>query len=133
MGLVESFGKWTKCPSCGQRVAKQALWMLKCANPECSSFDPRFAAHAEGLGIQVEPSKRLTEPLPADRVLIRYRNHRDAVKAFDGERASLTAHGNHVGVRVAPTSKRIFLARERILNLPEFAADIRPKPEKTQS
>lgn len=123
LGLVESFGSWTVCPGCGERTAKKFLWAIKCANGACSRFDPVFQAHAEGFGVAVSnPAK--TVALPPDRVLIQYRNFRHVQKTFNGERRSLSVHGNHIGVVVAPRNKRIYLSRDRIANLAEFAGDL---------
>lgn len=127
MALVDWFGSETQCPECGKPGAKKFLWQVKCRNMACGRFDRGFLYATPG---STTSSSHM--PAPRQRVLkggfdpgahavqIRYRNFQGEEKSFTGDRRTVRRRGNHISVCLAPTGKRVSLARDRIQNATEL-------------
>lgn len=58
----------------------------------------------------------------ANRIEIKYRNHKGEEKTFTGDGSTAKASGKHLSLRIAPTGVRASFAKERILNWKDIAA-----------
>lgn len=143
MGLLDfllnllSGGSKLQCPGCGTIGArKTSSGQIRCKNPACPYFDPSLAPRGAGTTVPTEGSFQPVKPLT-----IRYRNFAGQERAFVFEWDSVVNKGNHLVGRVAPTGRKIVLARERIQNLGEVEAQLpqsarfdqpRPTPRENQ-
>ncbi len=106
------------CISCGSPGAqKTAEGQVRCPSPSCVYFEATMALHGTTL-----PTRGNFEPVRP--LAIRYRNFAGQERSFVVEADSVVRRGNHLVVRVAPTGKKIALARDRMQNLQEVEAGI---------
>lgn len=137
MALIDWFGSETRCPACGEPRAKKFLWRLKCRNMACQKFDRSFlyatpspAASSQDFTASRPVLKGDFDP-GSSAVQIRYRNFQGEEKSFTGDRRTVRRRGNHISLCLAPTGRRVSLARDRIQNLSELDSLARQEPKLT--
>jgi hypothetical protein len=64
-------------------------------------------------------------------VEVRYRNFRGEERTFSGDRRTVRRRGNHISLCLAPTGRRVALARDRIQNVSELDSLARQEPKLT--
>lgn len=62
-------------------------------------------------------------------ILVRYRNYHGELREFTADAATIRQKHAHISLRVAPTGKRIALARNRIQNLDEVLQKQQENPQ----
>jgi hypothetical protein len=143
--LLTFFGKECNCPYCGRAGARTFWLVAKCRNPNCSRYNIEYAQRFEirkETGQSFPPTSRpapspggsqaLTSPLSgtfdagANRMDIHYRNFSGQEKTFTGDRRTLRDRKKHISVCIAPTGRRVALAKERILNRDEVESQVPP-------
>jgi hypothetical protein len=125
MGLRDLFETTLPCPVCRSPEARRMLFgRLRCRNPECPHHDPSLLAQPEVRRVATTVAVPMAEPgtfeLPANRIVVRYRNFRGERKRFEGDPRSLRFRGQHVSLRVAPSGRRIALNLGSIDNRSEI-------------
>lgn len=137
MSLVDWFGSGTNCPYCGYPGAKRFLWQVKCRNLGCRKFDRDFLyAESASESSPTRPAHARTplsgnfDPGPHS-VEVRYRNFRGEERTFSGDRRTVRRRGNHISLCLAPTGRRVALARDRIQNVSELDSLARQEPKLT--
>jgi hypothetical protein len=118
------FGKKTLvCPECRSKGAVKTFASLKCPNRGCRHYDSATAWRPEPTApADARPGARHAgsfDPGP-NTVVIRYRNYRGDDTEYIADRATIRLRREHLTARVAPTGKRIALAKKFIRNLAEL-------------
>ena len=152
MDEKDQFDLKMACPLCGNAEARMTLEAIKCPNPPCANFG---GAAPPPTPAPAAPPPEISQPLPespaprpekkparvppeekfdpvANRLEIKYRNHKGQEKSFIGDSATIRASGKHISVRVLPSGERIALAKERILNWADMKAAV-PSPMPTSA
>ena len=107
------------CPRCGTQGAKEINGSVHCPNPTCEYFSTSV-----GKSSAAPPPLDFRQPaeVPAGSIAIQYRNFQGQGKTFVAQIASARRTSNHISVKVAPKGARIFLSRDRIVNLNDVEA-----------
>ena len=130
MGLF-GFGEKKKitCPECRSRGAVKTMTSVKCPNSFCSHYDSSLLPSTDTLPTMSRPGSVLRGSFNpgGNAVTVRYRNHCGEDAEYVGDRTSIRVRKMHVTIRVAPTGKRITLAKKFITNLASL-----PLPEPSQ-
>lgn len=121
MGL---FSKTEICPECRTKGAvKTFLSQVKCPNPLCKHYDSS-AVLAPSEVSHEKPQPRTSQAgvfdPGANRLTIQYRNFRGQDRQFEADRSTVRFKKRHISVCVAPTYKRIALAKKFIKNLSDM-------------
>ena len=130
MGIRDLFETTMKCPKCHRAGARKSLLGgVRCANPECPNHDTSLAQAAPRRGAAA--AKTASAPRRAasaafrpgpERITIRYRNHREEDKTFEGDPTTIRLVNEHVSLRVAPEWPRIALHKDSIANMGDVLA-----------
>ena len=122
MGLLDflitliSGGEKIDCPTCGTAGARKSRdGSIRCKNQTCPNFDPSLA-----MGRKIAPVPTRGNFQPEHPISVRYINFVGQNRDFSAERESLVRKRNHIVAQVAPTGRKITLARNRIQNLGEI-------------
>ena len=116
------FSKWTICPICRQKGAKQTLGLIKCPNPHCAKYDSRLIPPSGVIVSQRREIKSVSgnfDPGP-NTITIRYRNYLGEDRTYEADRKTLETKGEHITARVVPTGERIAFNKRFIANLKEI-------------
>lgn len=116
------FSKWTICPVCRQKGAKQTLGSIRCPNPRCAKYDSRLIPPSGAIVSQRRELKPLSgnfDPGP-NSITIRYRNYLGEDRTYKADKTTLETKGEHITVCVVPTGKRIAFNKRFIANLKEI-------------
>jgi hypothetical protein len=120
-----------QCPNCGADGAKKAKdWTVLCPNHSCPYFDRSLATAPPSANWgQAATTGSFT---PARPITIRYRNFQNQDKTFTADAEVTVRKKNHLVAAVAPSGKKIVLARNRIQNLSEVESALPQKIEAGQ-
>lgn len=116
------FSKWTICPICRQKGAKQTLGLIKCPNPRCVKYDPGLISPSSAVVSQRREIKSHSgnfDPGP-NTITIRYRNYLGEDRTYEADRTTLGIKRKHITARVVPTGNRIAFNKRFIANLKEI-------------
>lgn len=122
------------CPECRSRGAVKAFTGVKCPNRSCRNYDASLPPSLATLPTATRPGSALSGSFNpgANAITIRYRNHRGEEAEYVGDKTTVRSIHEHISVRVAPTGKRIALAKKFIQNLAQLPpAAAAPMPSGT--
>ena len=125
-------GLWKEvaCPVCGARRARKLLWQIKCPNRKCTHHDFEVTREVEHRADAPPATPLLKGDFDpgSEGALIRYRNFRGEEKTFLVDPKTVRSGPKPLSFRMAPTGRRVALAKERILNWNEVEKAIQPYP-----
>lgn len=129
------WGKALKiCPECRTPEAERTmLGKVLCRNGSCKNFDSRLMEKPH-LPETRQPTSRAElrgsfDP-EQNAVVVQYRNFRGEDVKFRGDGTTVRFRKGHLSLRVAPTGRRIALAKKFVRNLRELESRPGIDPEK---